>query len=215
MIYLISGLGADERVFQKLNFGKHATTYLPWIIPEENETMQDYLRRFSGQINKEEEVILIGVSFGGLIAIELSKMIEVKKIILISSIKTHNEFSLLLKFLKLTKIYKLFPATRFKKRFRFLSHYYFGSKTPEERKSLNELIDDSDTRIMDWSVLTFFNWKNEQAPENLYHIHGTHDKIFPSRYLRNTIPVKQATHFMIANRAEEVSEIIQYILDKN
>ena len=34
-IYIISGLGVDERVFQKLDFSDYTTTYIKWILPVE------------------------------------------------------------------------------------------------------------------------------------------------------------------------------------
>lgn len=215
MIYLISGLGADERVFQKLDFGNRATTFLPWLLPQKkDEPMQEYLVRFSQNINQKDEIILVGVSFGGMMAVELAKTFRVKKIILISSLKTHHEFSLLLRFLKRIKLYEIIPSYRLRNRFRFLSHYFIGSKTKEEKKALDDLLNNTDERIIDWSVRSVFKWKNEQAPDNLYHIHGTQDRIFPFRYLQQTFPVQGGTHFMIANRADEVSKIMQMILSK-
>ena len=52
----------------------------------------------------------LGVSFGGILVQEMSKVIIVEKIIIISSIKSHNEFPYRLKLIQATKAYKLFPA---------------------------------------------------------------------------------------------------------
>jgi len=215
MIYLISGLGADERVFSRINFEKQNTVFLPWIVPHEQETLHDYLARFSAGINRNDEIILFGVSFGGIVAIELSKLLPVKKIIVVSSVKTVDEFSLLLKFPRFTRLNKLFPASGLKKHFRFLAHYFFGCRTEEERKGLDDMAAQSDPRIINWSVEMMLNWQNRTVPGNLFHIHGTKDRIFPFRYLHGAIPVEGGTHFMIVNRAEEVSAIIQDILSKD
>ena len=74
------------------------------------------------------------------------------------------------------------------------------------------LVGDTDDRIVDWSIEAIFNWKNKDVPSNVYHIHGSEDKIFPIRYLHQPIALEKATHFMIANRAKEVSDIIQKII---
>jgi pimeloyl-ACP methyl ester carboxylesterase len=215
MIYLISGLGADHRIFQKLDFGNHPTTFLPWIIPVKNESLENYLIRFSEKIKREEEIILIGVSFGGMIAVELSKTLPVKKTILISSVKTVDEFSWLFEFLKWSSLYTLAPLQQVKKRFRLLTYFYFGGRTAEEKETIASMIRDTDIRILDWSIRIIFNWTNKVIPKNIYHIHGTKDRIFPIRCVQHVIPVNGGTHFMIANRAAEVSTCIQTILNKD
>ena len=39
-IYLFSGLGADERVFQKLDFSNYEVTFVKWIEPIQNEPIE-------------------------------------------------------------------------------------------------------------------------------------------------------------------------------
>lgn len=74
-LYLISGLGADHRVFVNLNIPGVSTHVIEWKTPEPDESMQTYVSRLRPQIDTEQEVCLLGVSFGGIIAQELSKLI--------------------------------------------------------------------------------------------------------------------------------------------
>src|ERR1044071_3731439 len=85
-IYCISGLGADEKIFAKLQLEGYELKHIPWLIPERTETIDAYARRMAASI-KEDDPILIGVSFGGMIAIEIARQRPVQKLILISSIK--------------------------------------------------------------------------------------------------------------------------------
>ena len=91
-IYLMPGLGANSLIFEYLEFPKekYCIHLLDWIMPIKNETLKDYCIRFSNEI-KHENVILIGVSFGGVIVQELSRLISIKKLIIISSIKNNKE----------------------------------------------------------------------------------------------------------------------------
>ena len=82
-IYLLSGLGADERVFDFLDLSQYKVNYIRWIIPLKNELITDYASRLCTQIHSARP-LLIGVSFGGMIAIEIGKLIPTEKIILIS-----------------------------------------------------------------------------------------------------------------------------------
>jgi hypothetical protein len=45
MIYLFSGLGADERVFQHLDISGHEHVFVKWVIPKTDETIESYAAR--------------------------------------------------------------------------------------------------------------------------------------------------------------------------
>lgn len=101
-IYGISGLGADERVFQYLELSQKIEP-INWIKPLYKESMHSYCNRLSNQII-DDDFVLIAVSFGGLVAIELNKILKPKYTILISSAETKQD---------LRKIYKLFGKLGF------------------------------------------------------------------------------------------------------
>ncbi|EMO28852.1 hypothetical protein LEP1GSC170_2989 [Leptospira interrogans serovar Bataviae str. HAI135] len=65
--------------------------------------LSKYSKRLLSQIDTKNEIILIGVSFGGIVALEISKHISVKQIIIISSIKSDSEKPIL---------YRLFGTLR-------------------------------------------------------------------------------------------------------
>ena len=84
-IYCISGLGADERAFSKLKVDGYALKVINWLIPEPNETIEHYASRMRAGIT-EENPVLMGLSFGGMMCTEIAKQIPVSKIIIISNI---------------------------------------------------------------------------------------------------------------------------------
>ena len=79
-IYLISGLGADERVFQFLDLSKIEHQFVKWNEPQRNESLASYCKKLTEQINQNQEIILIGVSFGGIIAQEIAKKAKITNI---------------------------------------------------------------------------------------------------------------------------------------
>src|SRR6478609_5267876 len=112
-VYIVSGLGADERVFQYLDLSGYDIKHIQWIIPVKNESLQEYARRLSAQI-KHEKPILIGMSFGAIMAVEIGKFIKTEKIILLSSVKTKNELPAYLKLIGKLRLHKLSPASLLK-----------------------------------------------------------------------------------------------------
>src|SRR5512138_536855 len=89
-IYCISGLGADERAFERLKINGCNLSHLHYITPFSNEDLSYYAKRMSAFV-KDPNPVILGLSFGGMIAVEMAKHMEFEKLILISSVKTYNE----------------------------------------------------------------------------------------------------------------------------
>ncbi len=206
-IYFISGLGADKRVFTNLTVDHSFQHHIDWEIPFVNEPLKHYCERLVNQIDKNSEVILIGVSFGGIIAQEIAKIISVKKIIILSSIKSEKELDWKLKVVSKLKLHKLFPASILLFLNKLTANYYFGIKSKEERHLLKKIIDDTNPLFMVWAIDCIMKWKNDTGIIPL-HIHGTQDKIFPILNIDMCIPIEKGGHFMVFNRSKEVSLLI-------
>ena len=71
-------------------------------------------KEISQQI-KDKNPILIGLSFGGIVATELSKIISVEKLILISSLKTKSEIPLIYRLAGKLHIHRIIPYSVLKK----------------------------------------------------------------------------------------------------
>ena len=85
-IYLLSGLGADKRVFSRVAFSaNHVVRHIEWISPISNEGLSSYARRLSGQIDEAQPFCWVGISFGGVVAVELNKFVKPLQTIIISS----------------------------------------------------------------------------------------------------------------------------------
>ena len=123
-LYLIGGLGADERVFKYLNINVK-TQIINWILQEPNEELKSYAKRLTEQINKNEEFAILGVSFGGIIAIEMAKFIRPKKLILISSVESSNQLPKHLITMGKTMVLEMLPNSLIKPP-RFILGYLFG-----------------------------------------------------------------------------------------
>lgn len=213
-IYCVSGLGADERVFQKLKFKGYQPIHICWVEPHKGESIADYAQRLTTQI-KSERPILIGLSFGGAIAIEMAKQIDTEKVILISSTKNEREVPFYFRIFRWLPIYRLLPAKLILWFARFVSGWFFSLETSDERKLFRAILFDTDARFMKWAIHQIVTWKNELIPNNTFHIHGKSDRIFPYRYVSEDFSVARGGHFMIMNQAECISNLIQKIIDVN
>lgn len=202
-LYAISGLGADKRVFNYLTINCELIP-IDWIEPKAGEGIEEYSLRMAEAISKDEEFIILGLSFGGLVATEISKKLNPKLTILISSAETRLDLRWIYKTSSKTKIINALPEKLFDIP-KFLAYYIFGT---ENKKLLNEILDDTDYGFVKWAVKELINWQNEERLENCLKIHGTKDKLLPAQIDEKVRLIDEGQHLMIIDRAKEISEII-------
>lgn len=207
-VYFISGQAADETLFENLILPSHIDIrHVHWIEPLKNESLINYSKRLSQQIDTSNEFVLVGVSLGGIVSIELNKIIQPKQTMIISSIATKKELRPLLKIVRLLKIHKIVPGG-FYKWYSPILNWYFGTETEREKELLKRYTRFATKNYMKWAVNEILNWQNETRPKNLFHIHGTEDRIFPYRHSHADVLIEGGTHLMVHNRAEEISRIL-------
>ena len=206
-IYLLPGVGCDDKVFRNLELPDYEMVPIKWLTPRKDEHLKEYVKRLLPQIKTDTEPILMGLSFGGIVAVEISKLIKTHKVIIISSIKTYHERPVKMSLLYLMKFYRILPA-RLAIRFRFWQRWAIGSLNYDEKNLVEEMIETIDLNFNKWAVDQAIHWDNTEIPENIVHIHGDEDNIFPNMYIRHYHRIKGGTHFMIVRHAKQISHII-------
>ena len=208
VVYFISGLGADKRAFEHLVLpADWEIIHLNWIPVITNESLESYVLRFSKQINTEKIFSLVGLSFGGIMAVELSKLIHPHKIILLSSISSNKELPFSYRLLAVTGIHQWVPQNWLNKVFPF-TNWYFGVHTKEEVQLLKAIIHDTSPAFLKWAIDEILNWKNTTKPTGVFHIHGSSDRIFSINNIKADLVIKNGGHFMVHNKAAEISKIL-------
>lgn len=210
-IYVFSGLGVDERVFDTIDFGNLEVEFVPWIKPFKNENIENYAQRIQENI-KTENPILLGLSFGGMISVEISKIRKTQKIILLASAKTRNELPLIYRIFGKLKLNKIVPNSILKSH-NFITNWFFGAHSVTEKKLLRNIIEDTDPDFLKWAINEIVNWKNEISPENTISIHGDLDKIIPIKNVKVDHIIKNGGHFMTVSHAKEIEKLIQNLGD--
>ena len=194
-IYCISGLGADERAFSRLKIEGYSIRCLPWLTPEPGESIQAYASRMRAEI-PEKHPIMCGLSFGGMMSIEISKQIEVDKLILISSIKSIKELPRWMKTCGFFKLNRLFPMRSFKL-MEPIQNRNLGISSKEEIELVRSYRRNAPQAYMDWAINEVLNWRNDWSPSTVYHVHGDADRLFPITKIQATHVIKGGGHFMI------------------
>lgn len=211
-IFFISGLGADARAFARIRLDGYPQTHLHWLVPERGETMQGYAQRLAGPVREAEHPVVIGVSLGGMLASEMTTFIPQMRAILISSIKSPEERSPILKLGRVFPVHGLLPVPLMK-RMSFLWTYAKRKYPQEDVKHMIEMFNETDNRFIRWGMLNAPRWKGRGDASRIFHIHGDRDLMFPISRIRGCEVVEGGTHLMVYQRGEEVSQHIRTALD--
>lgn len=210
-VYFISGLGADSRVFSKLQLPDSVEpVYLDWIKPERGESLVSYSNRMAERIDDTSPFSLIGLSLGGLISVEIAKKKAPSKTILISSIPTSDSFPDGLKFAGRLGLYKIVPISWIKSG--SLVKRMFTSEPADAKELVKQMIIDSDPEFIFWALGAIVHWHNEWRPPHLTQIHGDRDEIFPIRKCHPDYVIHNGSHLMVVTKADQISKIIGNVL---
>lgn len=207
------GLAAGPEIFKKLTLDKEKYTfhYLKWIKPlHVEEKIDNYALRLSAKIT-EENPVLVGVSFGGIMVQELAKFLNPRKVIIISSVKSPDELPQRFRFAKFTKIYKLFPI-KVIENFEDYTKYFLGKTLKKKADLYKKYLYVRSKESLKWSIYNIIKWEQIKPIENIIHIHGSADTVFPIKNIKNAIEIKEGTHIMILTKAKKISKIIDEIL---
>ncbi len=206
-LFLLSGLGADKRVFDVLDLSNYNAHFIQWIDPNDNEPIDAYAKRLTVNIEKKNP-ILIGVSFGGIMAIEIGKQIQAEKIIIISSATTKHSIPTSFIARKL-KLHTLLPA-RFLRKPNQVLFWLFGIKSKNERALLRAIMKDTDEKFFRWAIDKIMTWDNQVLLNNTIHIHGSKDRVIP--FTSADYRIEGGGHLMIVNRAAEINKVLAAVI---
>jgi pimeloyl-ACP methyl ester carboxylesterase len=211
-LYCISGLGIDQTPFEFLEIKQeYELVYIDWIRPEKKESLPDYAHRLAEVIDDTEPFSLMGLSFGGMISIEIAKVKKPKHLILISSIPKPAQMPGIYKLGKLIKVYFWFPFGWVKNNVA-LTNKLFGIKGKAHQRVMHNVMEKTDTEFLRWAVRAILTWKNtEEVPHKS--IRGTEDKILPLLKSDADYIIENGSHFMVVVKAGQISRIINDILD--
>jgi pimeloyl-ACP methyl ester carboxylesterase len=211
-IYIFSGLGADERVFSKIDFNAHKVVFVKWILPLKSESIVDYALRISTQIT-EKLPILLGISFGGIVAQEIAKIKECKKLILLATIESKSELPWYIRLVGFFKIDKIVPAFLLKSH-NFITSWAFGINSNDSKNLFKAILTDTNPIFMKWAIRKLLSWEQTQSIKNAITIHGTNDRILPCLASKKyDFKIKSGGHFFTIRHAFEINKILENLLD--
>ncbi|MEP0262743.1 alpha/beta hydrolase [Dokdonia sp.] len=214
-VYLMPGMAANPSIFEHIKLPEDRFTIhlLEWQLPKSKETIFDYAKRMTAFILHKDSVLL-GVSFGGLLVQEMAKHVTLKKLIIVSSVKSKHELPRRMKLSRKLKLYNILP-TRLIEDVDKLAKYAFGETVKDRVALYQKYLSMNDRRYMSWAVKEMVCWDQEKPDENILHIHGDIDRVFPIKYIDNCISVPGGSHIMVITKHKWFNENLPKLIENN
>lgn len=211
-VYFMPGLAASSLIFERIELPEDTFEMhlLDWEMPIENESLTAYAKRMSKLVT-EENAVLVGVSFGGVLVQEMAQFLKLRKVIIISSVKCNLEVPLRMKIAKSTKAYKLVP-TGLMKNVEVLSKFSFGTAIQQRLKLYEKYLSMREKVYLDWAIEQMIMWERTEIDTKVVHIHGDIDEVFPIKNIKNCITIKGGTHIMILSKFKWLNKNLPKII---
>lgn len=213
-LFLLSGMGIDERLYAAQQAALPDLIAVRWIDPLPRESLPAYARRLAAVIDPGTPCLVGGCSFGGMVAAEMCRHLDARACLLISSIRSPGELPYYFRVLThcallATQPLRLVPLA---------SH----STLPITRHVLPrrlvpavEQLASNPGSFLQWASWAILTWQPSAPPGvPVVAIHGTHDRILPCRNVHADEYVEGGGHLLPLTHPEEVSRFLHCQLER-
>jgi pimeloyl-ACP methyl ester carboxylesterase len=193
--------------------------YIPWL---RGESLSEYAKRFADELLKHASVtaegfaFVIGISMGGPIAIEMSRLLPAPSgVILIGSFTSVAELA---PFVRLfLPIASWLPDWVVRAAGRVLPFFMRRiSRVPEaDLMLLQDMYMNMPAHFFQRACAALCSWRSPGTHDQCVRIHGIDDHIIPiSRSDKIDFPVKGAKHLVTFSHPDHVRSIVEAVIDE-
>lgn len=211
-VYLMPGMGASPKIFEFWEFpAPYRLERLSWIPPFAQESLQAYAARMWERI-PEENPVLVGVSFGGVLVQEMAKLKPVRQLILVSSIKSTAEMPLSMRMATYTRLHKYLPL-RWVQNVDTLALFAFGEGIKKRLEMYQKYLSERDPDYLAWAIDALVHWKQDSFETSLLHFHGHEDTIFPIKNIAEPVQKLEGGHAIVLTQYRWFNENLPLLLN--
>jgi len=204
-LYMFAGMNRNTRVFRKQLQAIPNSIIVPLPQPNKNESLNHYALRVVESVRFDDNPFLVGISFGGIVALEVAPLVNARCCFLISSIRSPDQLP---------------PAFRFFRLMSFKAERTLQAVSITAAAIPHVLRTPSTTRLANirgingawhrWAISAVLRWKPNPAIASvpILQLHGQRDTLFPARYVRADIVVPDAGHLLPITHSQIVNELL-------
>ena len=195
MLYILPGMGANSSMYTSYDEWNtlEGVKFIDWPIWSGEKSLRELAERLIRIHKISKEDTIVGSSLGGMIAVEIAKLVDAKKVILIGSAAEPSEVNKFL--LKLTPLVSITPI----KFIQFLTGKYDSHLLTMFRETDGDFI-----RNM---CLAIKSWPGSEAFARISRIHGRNDSVIRCPETANVI--QNGGHLIAMTHAKECTDLLK------
>jgi pimeloyl-ACP methyl ester carboxylesterase len=210
-VILLPGMGADRRLFQKQIAVFESLVTPDWIPLQRGDTLVSYAKRMAPVVDPGGPCFIGGASFGGMVALEMSRYLDAKACFLIGSIRSSDELPRRARVLK--SLAHVIPnvATGLPGGFTRMLLAVGGRFMRPNTRSVFRQFSAADGHFMRWAALAVAKWRPPAEPPTapVFQIHGDRDRMLPHKLTHPDVLVHGAGHLLSVTHGDEVNEFLR------
>jgi pimeloyl-ACP methyl ester carboxylesterase len=205
-LVLVPGLNGDHRVFSQQSLAFPDALIVAWIAPRADEGLQQYAARLARSLDLSGPCVVAGVSFGGIVALEMARYLDARMCILIASSRDPQGLPYILRLLRPVAARVPLPLVT--------GSVIAGWATacaalPDVRRRIRRLSPEQKT-FQRWALRALLTWHpTTPAACSILQVHGDRDNRFPDGASRAERVVHGAGHLVTLTHGDEVNQILQ------
>lgn len=203
-LFLLPGMAANFPVFDRLKPLLRNPVEVSYPTPEPSESVRGYASRMANQL--PAGCFIAGVSFGGILALEISRILQPLGCILISSIRGPNQ---------MPPWYRGARVMGGRNCARLLGFACRSARSmPRWLRTQPTLLATQranySSRWYQWAIAAILDWRPESQPTSfsLCQIHGDADTTFPIQYVRPDVVIRGGRHALPVSHPTETAQAI-------
>lgn len=214
-LVLLPGLGTTGLLFDPQRAACPELEVPPWLDPHRAETLPEYGRRMAGALAPGRvDLVLGGVSFGGMVALEMARHLRARAVILIASCGSNEALGRTRRLL--ANVGSRMPKAAFlpPPPFWRLGAWAFGARAPGDRRAFYDLVRASRPDVVAWGLGAIAHWHPTEGPPcPVRHIHGSDDRLIGAARVNAEVVVLGAGHLLNVSHAAAVNAFLRSVVD--
>jgi pimeloyl-ACP methyl ester carboxylesterase len=208
-ILLFPGMGVDARMFAELKRRIRGLEVAPWNQPTAEPDLAAYARTYVPLIERLRPRVIGGCSFGGMLALEIARLVKPERAVLIGSCRDQRSIHWTLRFF--SKIAGSLPrwSLRMRSSLSSLACWYFGVERPEQRGDFVAMLRETSPDFLRWASSAVGGWPGaSDLALPIMQIHGQQDRLMPSKRSQASEFVANAGHMVAMTHAQEIADFL-------
>jgi len=205
-LILLSGMGADERLFRYQKAAFPNLIVPSWVEPNTNESLSDYAERLARLADPGVPCFVGGASFGGIVALEMVPHLQAMACFLIGSIRSPDELPWQIRMVRPLSCLTTDQCAHIAALCLRLSK---PSLPDRAYRRLGRYAEPS-ANFLRWATLAVLAWKPQRSGTTpVYHIHGELDRTLPVRLTTPDVIVRGGDHMLPFTFPEQVNNFLR------